>query len=450
MRTTLFFIPHQIGPLPLWGWGWVAGVILLVYGLILLYRWFQKQPLQSLCSDVVGWLMVLAIVVFIAPSMETRFPVPSDTTTVTTAEKTLETIPGFVAATDTSPAMRIVGLPIRGYGVFLMLGVVTAVSIVAVRSKLIGVSVDQVLALAIWSVIGGMVGARLFYVIQKWSELKGDSLVEKLFEAFKFTEGGLVVYGGLFGGLAVSMIWCFVKKVPMLAIADLATPAFLIGLAFGRLGCLMNGCCYGGICESGLPAITFPMGSPPYVDQLVSGKLVGIEWSPSYLKREGIRIEKVEPDSWAQANQLQPGDLIDQPTRFQISPPAIGLDPASPSQVELLWDRNGQLWSPQTPLPQRSLPSHPSQIYASINAILLCGFLFWLWPNTQRSGTVLGLGLIGYGISRILEEFIRVDESGQFGTSLSISQWISLVGILVGIVILVVPRKKAPRVAIPT
>jgi phosphatidylglycerol:prolipoprotein diacylglycerol transferase len=58
--------------------------------------------------------------------------------------------------------------------------------------------------------------------------------------------------------------------------------------------------------------------------------------------------------------------------------------------------------------------------------------------------------LIGYGISRILEEFIRVDESGQFGTSLSISQWISLVGILVGVVILVVPRKKAPRVAIPT
>ena len=450
MRTTLFFIPHQIGPLPLLGWGWMAIAVVVVYAMVLAYRWSQKAQLQSLFSDAFGWLLVLGIVVFVAPAMETRFPVPSDATTDAATDAAKEAIPGFIAATDNTPAMRMVGLPIRGYGVFLMLGVVAAVSLVAVRSQTIGVSVDQILGLAIWSVIGGMVGARLFYVVQKWTEIKGESLSEKLFEAFKFTEGGLVVYGGLFGGLAVAMIWCFVKKVPMLSIADLATPAFLIGLAFGRLGCLMNGCCYGGICESGLPAITFPMGSPPYVDQLVSGKLVGVQWSAKEMKRGGVRIEKIEPHSWAEANQLKSGDLIDQPNRFEISPPPIGSDPASPSQVALYWDRNGQLWSPKTPLPPRSLPSHPSQIYASINAILLCGFLFWLWPSTRRPGTVLGLGLIGYGISRILEEFIRVDESGQFGTTLSISQWISLVGILLGILILAIPRKKAPPVAIPT
>jgi phosphatidylglycerol:prolipoprotein diacylglycerol transferase len=442
MRTTLFFIPHQLGPLPLFGWGWLALVVVVLYAIVLAFRGQQKQRSQAIFSDAFGWLMVLGIVVFVAPVMETRFPVSPST-------GTLE-IPGLIAATETSPAMRMVGLPIRGYGVFLMLGVVCAVSLVAVRSKQIGVTVDQVLALAIWSVIGGMVGARLFYVIQKWGEIDGNSFSEKLVEAFKFTEGGLVVYGGLFGGLAVSMIWCLMKKVPMLAIADLATPAFLIGLAFGRVGCLMNGCCYGGVCESGLPSITFPVGSPPYIDQLVSGKLVGVQWSGTSTKRDGVRIETVKPQSWAEANQLKPGDLIYQPTRFELSPPPFGSDPASPSRIELYWDRNGQLWSPSVPLPQRSLPAHPSQVYASINALLLCGFLFWLWPNTTRAGTVLGLGLIGYGISRILEEFIRVDESGQFGTSLSISQWVSLVGIFLGIAVLAIPRKKVSKDTIPT
>jgi phosphatidylglycerol:prolipoprotein diacylglycerol transferase len=204
-----------------------------------------------------------------------------------------------------------------------------------------------------------MVGARVFFVVQKWPEIKGDSLGQKLMEAFKFTEGGLVVYGGLFGGLLVAMIWCYTQKVSMLRVADLATPAFLIGLALGRLGCLMNGCCYGGVCDTDLPAITFPMGSPPYLDQLVSGKLIGVSWVPSSSSRndetDQVRIATVAPSSWAEANQLNPGDLIDRPTSFAIVPPATGKDPAGPSTVSLYWSRNGQAWNPQTPLPARSL-----------------------------------------------------------------------------------------------
>ena len=58
--------------------------------------------------------------------------------------------------------------------------------------------------------------------------------------------------------------------------ADLLAPGLMIGLAFGRIGCLMNGCCWGGECDQSILGITFPPGSPPYIDQLDRGSLVGM------------------------------------------------------------------------------------------------------------------------------------------------------------------------------
>jgi phosphatidylglycerol:prolipoprotein diacylglycerol transferase len=87
-------------------------------------------------------------------------------------------------------------------------------------------------------------------------------------------------------------------------------------------------------------------------------------------------------------------------------------------------------------LPRRSLPVHPIQLYASLNAGLIAAFLFFLWPNVARDGLVLGAWLVMCGTSRMLEEWIRIDEIGQFGTSLTISQWISLLGMAGGLMVL--------------
>ena len=87
-------------------------------------------------------------------------------------------------------------------------------------------------------------------------------------------------------------------------------------------------------------------------------------------------------------------------------------------------------------LPTKSLPVHPSQIYASITGFLLCFWSTSIKGWASRPGLVFGSGWMVYGVLRFIEEIIRVDEAGQFGTSLSIAQWVSIVGILFGAVLL--------------
>jgi phosphatidylglycerol:prolipoprotein diacylglycerol transferase len=88
------------------------------------------------------------------------------------------------------------------------------------------------------------------------------------------------------------------------------------------------------------------------------------------------------------------------------------------------------------------LAVHPSQIYASISGLLLCGFTFFLSERSKRPGLVFGAGIIGYGVLRIIEEYIRVDEAGVFGTPFSIAQWISIGGIGLGIAVLAISRRQ--------
>jgi phosphatidylglycerol:prolipoprotein diacylglycerol transferase len=88
---------------------------------------------------------------------------------------------------------------------------------------------------------------------------------------------------------------------------------------------------------------------------------------------------------------------------------------------------------PSDELPRFSIGVHPSQIYASIGGLILFLWTSTLSPFLRRTGTLFATGLIAYGVVRSMEETIRVDESGQFGTELSISQWISILWIALGL-----------------
>ena len=95
-----------------------------------------------------------------------------------------------------------------------------------------------------------------------------------------YTEGGLVVYGSFIGAM-IGFTWHVRRRgLPGLAMSDLIAPSMLAGLAFGRIGCLLNGCCYGG--ESDIPwAIQFPRErsqghlSAPFADQAAAGRFYG-------------------------------------------------------------------------------------------------------------------------------------------------------------------------------
>jgi phosphatidylglycerol---prolipoprotein diacylglyceryl transferase len=414
MRSTLFYIPHDLLGIPVFGLGWAFALLLVgVIGYVL------RRRKQTTIADIIaeqGMFFGIAavVIVFLVPRIESRFQ-------------------------DAAGLEWIAGLPIRGYGVMLMLGVISAVAIALNRSRRNGLTNEQFYSLATWVVVSGVLGARLFYVVQKWEELEGATLFAKLWTALKFTEGGLVVYGSVIGGLIAILIWTWKNRVPLIPIADAVTPAFFIGLAFGRIGCLLNGCCYGGICESGMPSISFPSGSPAYVDQLHSGRLLGIltdQAEGASGSSSSNTVRSVRVGSWAES-QIKVGQQLSSVQEMYADGPTRQ-NPNANVRFDAVVNVDGRrLQVAMTEMPERALPVHPSQIYAACSGLLLCAWTFLLSESTKRAGIVFGSGLIAYGFLRIIEEIIRVDEAGQFGTSLSIAQWISIGAILLGGLILV-------------
>ncbi len=433
MRSTLFYIPHEIGGLPLFGAGWalmVLTVFMLVWAGWVYFHVSRTtqgqnpadksnnvQPLNEILAGLPFWGVAAALIWFVLPSIE----------------QAIETAPG-------EPPI-ILGLPIRGYGVMVLIGLLSGIAITTHRGRQLGLSSDLIVGLGFWMMIGGVAGARMFYVIQNWGEEFAPlEFTQRIIAIVKLTEGGLVIYGGILGGIIAGAIYCRKHRQPTRAMADLIAPGFLIGLAFGRIGCLLNGCCFGGVCTANLPTIDFPQGSSPYMVQLESGKLLGIELT----RRDHGRtlpesIASVESGSIAEDLGIKPGDTLKEIRPF-LMPNIDGKDKAAPPKVVANVAYNETVASLESnELPPRSLPVQPAQIYAAINAALLCCLIWCIQPWPNHDGIAFSIAIILKGTSRFFLEGIRSDEAGQLGTSLSIAQILSIGGVLVaGILIIMI------------
>jgi len=156
------------------------------------------------------------------------------------------------------------GVPVRGYGVMLLVAAACGTWLAVVRGRAFGIDADAILALATEVFLWGLVGARLFYVIEYHEQFfaPGKPLGESLRDVVNIASGGLVVFGSL--PTAALAAWRFARRrgLDLLELADCVVPGMLVGLAIGRVGCFLNGCCYGG--PTDLPwAVSFPAGSPP-------------------------------------------------------------------------------------------------------------------------------------------------------------------------------------------
>jgi phosphatidylglycerol:prolipoprotein diacylglycerol transferase len=175
------------------------------------------------------------------------------------------------------------------------------------------------------------------------------------------------------------------------------------------------------------------------MDQAAEGKLFlhGIRFRQP-LSAEPI-MDAVEPGSAAEKHGLAAGQRIE---TINGRPVATGheanlaLLEAYGSEKPLAISTQGKsppaVWKIEAP--PRSNPIHPAQLYSAIDAFLLCLLLLAWDPYRQREGELTALTLTLHPISRFLLEIIRVDESAVFGTSMSISQNISL-GILLGAIV---------------
>ncbi|MCE9556586.1 MAG: prolipoprotein diacylglyceryl transferase, partial [Planctomycetes bacterium] len=301
MLQTLFHIPHEIGGVPMFGIGILLGVLVVGSLAALGWLWHSRKSLADARGFLPVVLMIGAAIVFLLPILEEARQ----------------------------------GLPIRGYGVMMLLGVVCGVGLAAWRAPAARFDPEVIYALAFWMFVSGIVGARLFHVIEYWEQSYRQPTVGATLAAIvNVPRGGLVVYGSLIAVMIMLPWFVWRHKLPGLALCDLVAPSMVLGLALGRIGCLLNGCCYGGV--SDIPwAITFPANSLPYRDQRQEGRLDDVKLA---LDAKGqVVVESVLGDA-ARKTGLKDGDAIsaiegkidDVPIRLELgAKPKIGVVPAS-------------------------------------------------------------------------------------------------------------------------
>ncbi|MDD4890528.1 MAG: prolipoprotein diacylglyceryl transferase [Phycisphaerae bacterium] len=164
-------------------------------------------------------------------------------------------------------------IPIMGYGLMIVLGFVAGILLGWWRAKRCGENPEHILNLGLLALVGGIVGGRLLYVAMNPGQFFGYGLLGDLRAIVNVRSGGLVYYGGL--GLATAMALWYITRHRLSArrILDIVAPSLMLGLAFGRMGCFLNGCCWGGRCAFESPAaqqaftVTFPFGSPAFDQQ---------------------------------------------------------------------------------------------------------------------------------------------------------------------------------------
>lgn len=147
------------------------------------------------------------------------------------------------------------------YGILVACGFLAGFFTATRRAPRAGISQDQVSDVFTWIIIGGILGARFLYVVSYPETFSGGGFLD----VFKIWKGGLVFFGGLIGGSVATVIYCRLHKLSVYRLGDVLAPSLSLGHGFGRIGCLMSGCCYGSACS--LPwAIRFPNGHQTYPD----------------------------------------------------------------------------------------------------------------------------------------------------------------------------------------
>lgn len=171
--------------------------------------------------------------------------------------------------------------PIHSYGVLIVIGFLLALYCGFRQGLRIGHYAYDVLDYGFWALVGGLSGARILYIIVEWKRFfvhdpwtSVPNLGIKIPSIFAIWEGGLVIWGGILGGFIALVLFCLKRKLRVWEFADLCVLGLPLAQAFGRIGCLAAGCCYGhpvyhldhaGQVIADLPlAMRFPVGSLAY------------------------------------------------------------------------------------------------------------------------------------------------------------------------------------------
>lgn len=138
------------------------------------------------------------------------------------------------------------------FGFMVSLGFLFGILLAQKISSKVKISPEKTLDISLLVIVSSIIGARVAYVVFYWNELQSP------FDALKIWNGGLVFYGGLLFGVISIMVGSRMLKINLLDMLDVAAPATMLGYAVGRIGCFLNGCCYGRVCDL-LWSVKFPL-----------------------------------------------------------------------------------------------------------------------------------------------------------------------------------------------
>jgi prolipoprotein diacylglyceryltransferase len=319
------------------------------------------------------------------------------------------------------------GIPIYGFGMMLFLAFILCTWLAGRRARREGIAKEHIQDLAIWLFIGGLLGARITYLLL---EVPRPTFTELVTRLPKIWDGGIYLYGSVIGALVGYLgayFFIFRKyRISTLKLADIIAPSVAVGLCLGRIGCFLNGCCYGQVAcaDCAVYPVHFPLSAPAresLVDagaQTVAGFTVADD-QPADL--DGVKVGQVEHDSPAYAAGLRPGDIIQGVTIDGVEQ-KVG-SPAELSKVLgslQYWKRgaktisldvrhaNGPAGATAAFTP-RTVGLHPTQLYEVVSMFLLFLVLTAYYPLHTRDGQVMAVLMVCYGTHRFFNEMLRDD-----------------------------------------
>ncbi len=303
----------------------------------------------------------------------------------------------------------------------MVIGFLAAVSLIRRLSRNITPDPQLITNAALYSLIAGVVGARLFYVVHHFEQFQQGDLLS----IFAIWRGGLELLGGVILAITVIVLYLRYHKLPIRRYLDILAIGLMLALAFGRIGCFLNGCCFGK--PSNVPwAVRFPYGSHAYRSQV-----------------------KPDPDRNRSEQQLKlPDEFFSYVEENGLWYPRLKAYESLTREQKYLVDKG----------PYRCLPVHPTQLYSSANAAVLCLILYLFWRRAQNvsnfkttkrlfaaPGCTFGLMFVLYGIMRFFLEFPRDDNPFEFD-SITISQNLGIALVVLGVVLMAIFEKMKPKI----
>lgn len=288
----------------------------------------------------------------------------------------------------------------------MVIGFLVASFVIQRLSRRAGLDPLIITNAALYCLIAGVIGARIFFVLHHYREFQGDFL-----KVFEIWNGGLEFLGGVI--LAVVFLAYYLRRagMPIKRVLDILAMGLMLALVFGRMGCILNGCCWGK--PTTLPwGIHFPYGSFAYTSQINTNPARGRDEPHLKIPLQEYCYHSETDDVWY------------------------------PKPIEELTDAQQEA---VTHGPYRCLPVHPSQAYASLSALMIACILYGLWergrakPNSLfgRPGMGFAFMFVLYGLARFLLELTRDDNPFEWAF-LTVSQILGLVLIAGGTILMVV------------